>query len=96
MGAPVLADQQVRSELVINASFMGIDLVFGPAVALKPQHPSNNVTESSTAPAEEFAADAGESEQVSSESQHIVTQDANLTRDRWENSAQSADESDAA
>ena len=33
-------DQQVRSELVINASFMGIDLVFGPAVALKPQHPS--------------------------------------------------------
>ena len=89
-------DQQVRSELVINASFMGIDLVFGPAVALKPQHPSNNVAESSTAPAEEFAVDAGESQQGSSESQHVLTQDADLTHDRWENSAQSADESDAA
>ena len=88
-------DQQVRSELVINASFMGIDLVFGPAVALKPQHPSNNVTESSTAPAEEFAADTEESEQVSPESQHILAQDDDLTHDRWEN-LQSADESDAA
>ncbi len=89
-------DQQVRSELVINASFMGIDLVFGPAVALKPQHPSNNVTESSTAPAEEFAAGGGESEQVSPESQHILSQDDDLTRDRWEISAQPTDESDAA
>ena len=70
--------------------------MFGPAVALKPQHPSNNVAESSTAPAEGFAVDAGESQQVSSESQHILTQDADLTRDRWENSVQSADESDAA
>ena len=89
-------DQQVRSELVINASFMGIDLVFGPAVALKPQHPSNNVAESSTAPAEEFAADGGEAERVSPESQHILAQDDDLTRDRWENSVQSGDESDAA
>ena len=88
-------DQQVRSELVINASFMGIDLVFGPAVALKPQHPSNNVTESSTVPAEEFAADAEESEQVSPESQRILAQDDDRARDRWEN-LQSADESDAA
>ena len=70
--------------------------MFGPAVALKPQHPSNNVTESSTAPAEEYAADGGESEQVSSESQHILAQDADLTRDRWEISPQSVDESDAA
>lgn len=51
-------DAEARAELVINASFCGLDLVFGPAVVLKPKVPTRNVQESSTLPAGEYATSA--------------------------------------
>lgn len=49
-------DSEARAELVINASFCGIDLAFGPAVVMKPKIPQHNVQESSTVEAGEYAA----------------------------------------
>ena len=49
-------DSEARAELVINASFCGIDLAFGPAAVMKPKIPQHNVQESSTVEAGEYAA----------------------------------------
>ena len=49
-------DSEARAELVINASFCGIDLAFGPAAVMKPKIPQHNVQESSTLEAGEYAA----------------------------------------
>ena len=48
-------DSEARAELVINASFCGIDLAFGPAAVMKPKIPQHNVQESSTVEAGEYA-----------------------------------------
>ena len=55
------SDSEARAELVINASFCGIDLAFGPAAVMKPKIPQHNVKESATVEAGEYAAqpDAG-------------------------------------
>ena len=50
------SDSEARAELVINASFCGIDLAFGPAAVMKPKIPQHNVQESSTVEAGEYAA----------------------------------------
>ena len=50
------SDSEVRAELVINASFCGIDLAFGPAAVMKPKIPQHNVQESATVEAGEDAA----------------------------------------
>ena len=42
------SDSEARAELVINASFCGIDLAFGPAAVMKPKIPQHNVQESAT------------------------------------------------
>lgn len=49
-------DSEARTELVINASFCGIDLAFGPAAVMKPKIPQHNVQESATVEAGEYAA----------------------------------------
>mgnify|MGYP001011006787 FL=1 len=49
-------DSEARAELVINASFCGIDLAFGPAAVMKPKIPQHNVQESSTVETGEYAA----------------------------------------
>ena len=50
------SDSEARAELVINASFCGIDLAFGPAAVMKPKIPQHNVQESATVEAGEYAA----------------------------------------
>lgn len=50
------SDSEARAELVINASFCGIDLAFGPAAVMKPRIPQHNVQESATVEAGEYAA----------------------------------------
>ena len=50
------SDSEARAELVINASFCGIDLAFGPAAVMKPKIPQHNVKESATVEAGEYAA----------------------------------------
>lgn len=50
------SDSEARAELVINASFCGIDLAFGPAAVMKPKIPQHNVQESAIVEAGEYAA----------------------------------------
>ena len=50
------SDSEARAELVINASFCGIDLAFGPAAVMNPKIPQHNVQESATVEAGEYAA----------------------------------------
>ncbi|WP_299063184.1 single-stranded DNA-binding protein [uncultured Actinomyces sp.] len=58
-------DSEARAELVINASFCGIDLAFNPAAVMKPKIPQHNVQESATVEAGEYAAQP-DMEEVSS------------------------------
>lgn len=50
------SDSEARAELVINASFCGIDLAFNPAAVMKPKIPQHNVQESAIVEAGEYAA----------------------------------------
>ena len=59
------SDSEVRAELVINASFCGIDLAFGPAAVMKPKIPQHNVQESATVEAGEYAAQTDTAELLS-------------------------------